>query len=180
MTRPPQRMLSVMSSPPCLRRGRVSGRDFGYCSLSTSTKIRSKGPGTARTPCKGILGRSLKGEEAAVGRKRPRNPVGRIAKARPHFQDALCPDELGELGQDASDDGPNDGEVTRLGEPLHLCENRIPVRNEAVKVGLDIRSQHAFPGVYGPIKDGWTRPERPLVRLRPMGRGKKEAIQRKN
>src|SRR3990172_4904532 len=90
----------------------------------------------------GILGRALKGEVAAVGRKRPRNPVGRVAKARPHLQDALCPDEPGELCQKPSHNRTDDREVTRLGELLHLREDGIPVRNEAVKVGLDVRSEH--------------------------------------
>src|SRR3972149_4175361 len=146
-TRPPQRMLSVMSSPPCLKRGRVSGRDLGYCSLSTSTKIRSKGPGTPWTTCKAspTINSTLWSRRARTSHSlanRAFSAERSRARWRPSGGSAPAPDEPGELCQKPSHNRTDDREVTRLGELLHLREDGIPVRNEAVKVGLDLRSEH--------------------------------------
>src|SRR3989304_5873574 len=98
-TRPPRSSGRVMRSPPCLKRGRVSG--------SPAQNLESRNPNPPPPP------------------KRP-----------------LGPDEPGELCQKPSHNRTDDREVTRLGELLHLREDGIPVRNEAVKVGLDVRSEH--------------------------------------
>jgi hypothetical protein len=109
-------------------------------------------------PQAGIFGRAFYGDKPAALGKGPRKPIGGIAKACPQLQDLLRSDEEGELGEQAADKRPNDGEVPGLGAPFHLLEDGIPVRNPAVKVSLDVRTEHdqalrlqGFPDGPGPF-----------------------------